>query len=97
MNLANVSRRRLRLRVAVLASLTLAMLAPAAAQETQIKLDPAKTRVEWTLGDVLHTVQGTFQLSRAPYPLMRGPARQADKWWWTPPAATAATECAIRR
>lgn len=62
MNLANVSRRRLRLRVAVLASLTLAMLAPAAAQETQIKLDPAKTRVEWTLGDVLHTVQGTFQL-----------------------------------
>jgi len=36
--------------------------AAAHAQSTQIKLDPAKTRVQWTLGDVLHTVEGTFQL-----------------------------------
>ena len=62
MDLANVSRQRLHLRVATLAWVTLAMLVPAAAQQTQIKLDPARTRVEWTLGDVLHTVQGTFQL-----------------------------------
>ncbi|HZD32159.1 MAG TPA: YceI family protein [Candidatus Angelobacter sp.] len=32
------------------------------AQQTQIKLDPAKTHVAWTLGDVLHTVEGTFAL-----------------------------------
>lgn len=53
---------RLRLRIVLLALATLALLAPAAAQPTQIKLDPAKTRVEWTLGDVFHTVRGTFQL-----------------------------------
>ena len=25
-------------------------------------VDPAKTHIDWTLGDILHTVQGTFQL-----------------------------------
>jgi polyisoprenoid-binding protein YceI len=40
----------------------LCLAAAAQPQPTQIKLDPAKTRIEWTLGDVLHTVQGTFQL-----------------------------------
>jgi len=57
-----MSTRTLRLRVAILATVSLALVSPAAAQQTQIKLDPAKTRIEWTLGDVLHTVQGTFQL-----------------------------------
>jgi polyisoprenoid-binding protein YceI len=51
-----------RLRILGLTVLALALLSPAAAQQTQIKFDPARTRVEWTLGDVLHTVQGTFQL-----------------------------------
>jgi polyisoprenoid-binding protein YceI len=45
-----------------LAAVLLALSAMAAAQKTQISFDPAKTKVEWTLGDVLHTVQGTFQL-----------------------------------
>lgn len=27
-----------------------------------VALDPAKTQILWTLGDVLHTVRGTFQL-----------------------------------
>jgi len=62
MKLASMSTRTLRLRVAILATVSLALVSPAAAQQTQIKLDPAKTRIEWTLGDVLHTVQGTFQL-----------------------------------
>lgn len=37
---------------------------PAAAccQEMQVQLDPAATQVLWTLGDVLHTVHGTFKL-----------------------------------
>jgi polyisoprenoid-binding protein YceI len=34
----------------------------AAAQQSEIKLDPAKTSVVSTLGDVLHTVKGTFRL-----------------------------------
>lgn len=34
----------------------------AAAQQVQITLDPAQTKVDWTLGDVLHTVRGTFRL-----------------------------------
>lgn len=36
--------------------------AAAQAQQLQLKLDPAKTHVAWTLGDVLHTVEGTFAL-----------------------------------
>jgi len=32
------------------------------AREVDITLDPAKTQIRWTLGDVLHTVHGTFKL-----------------------------------
>lgn len=32
------------------------------AQETALEIDPAQTKVEFTLGDVLHTVHGTFSL-----------------------------------
>ena len=49
-------------KLAVILAIMFALCAAADAQQTQIKLDPAKTRIEWTLGDVLHTVQGTFQL-----------------------------------
>lgn len=49
-------------RVATLIVMSSALLVPATGQQTQITLDPAKTHVDWTLGDVLHTVQGTFQL-----------------------------------
>ncbi len=43
-----------------------AVLAVAAvrAEEMSLQFDPAQTRVEWTLGDVLHTVHGTFKLKR---------------------------------
>ena len=33
-----------------------------AAQQIKVNLDPAQTKIEWTLGDVLHTVHGTFKL-----------------------------------
>jgi len=47
----------------LLAALLLFVAAAAAqAQSTQLKLDPAKTTVKWTLGDVFHTVEGTFAL-----------------------------------
>jgi|SRR5581483_8807429 len=44
--------------------LMLALFAPITAlgQEMQFQLDPAQSRVEFVLGDVLHTVRGTFNL-----------------------------------
>jgi polyisoprenoid-binding protein YceI len=45
---------------------TLLLLAASAvfvsAQNTALQLDPEQTSVKFTLGDVLHTVRGTFQL-----------------------------------
>jgi len=50
---------------------TIALLALAAAacaylnaQSTTIELDPAQTRIEFTLGSVLHTVHGSFRLKQ---------------------------------
>src|SRR5258708_37096840 len=45
-------------------SLLAALGSAAAAQDTAFQLDPAQTSVKFTLGDVLHTVRGTFQLKR---------------------------------
>ena len=42
----------------------LAAAAPANAQPCTLELDPAETRIEYTLADVLHTVHGTFRLKR---------------------------------
>jgi len=36
--------------------------APAVAEQAVLELDPAQTQVNFTLGDVLHTVHGTFKL-----------------------------------
>lgn len=59
MNLVIVSSRRLCI-TALLFSL--ARVPVLTAQEAAFNLDPAKTRVEFTLGDVLHTVHGSFAL-----------------------------------
>ncbi|HLH08442.1 MAG TPA: YceI family protein [Terriglobales bacterium] len=32
------------------------------AQQRTLELDPAKTQIQWTLGDVLHTVHGVFRM-----------------------------------
>jgi polyisoprenoid-binding protein YceI len=37
---------------------------PLAAAENTIELDPARTTINFTLADVLHTVHGTFKLKR---------------------------------
>jgi polyisoprenoid-binding protein YceI len=51
-------------RAALLTLLALAISGAASAQETVLQIDPAHTKVEFTLGDVLHTVHGTFTLKR---------------------------------
>ena len=48
----------------ILSALMLTVVASAAGQDEALKLDPAQTSVTFTLGDVLHTVRGTFQLKR---------------------------------
>ena len=42
----------------------LGVSAAASAQPSTLQLDPARTTVNITLGDVLHTVHGTFRLKR---------------------------------
>jgi polyisoprenoid-binding protein YceI len=44
------------------AAVLLALVLPSGAQEREFQLDPAETSVKFTLGDVLHTVHGTFKL-----------------------------------
>ena len=46
----------------VFAAVVALTITAAAAQDTALQLDPAHTGVKFTLGDVLHTVRGTFQL-----------------------------------
>jgi len=40
----------------------LAFSSPGFSEDDVVQLDPAKTTVDFTLGDVLHTVHGTFRL-----------------------------------
>jgi polyisoprenoid-binding protein YceI len=37
---------------------------PVYGQDLQLHLDTSTTKIDWTLGDVLHTVHGTFKLKR---------------------------------
>ena len=56
-----------KLRTAILPFLALAALAGAAGApqaERALQIDPAQTKVEFTLGALLHTVHGTFRLKR---------------------------------
>jgi polyisoprenoid-binding protein YceI len=49
--------------------------AAASAQQSTLTLDPARTTVSFTLGDVLHTVHGTFRLKRGTLQLDPGAAK----------------------
>lgn len=54
---------RVRFLLALFATLAAVVLTPALyAQESAVQLDTAQTTIEFTLGDVLHTVHGTFKL-----------------------------------
>lgn len=50
------------MRLAAAFLICFAFAALASAQEKVFQLDPAQSRVNFTLGDVLHTVHGTFHL-----------------------------------
>jgi polyisoprenoid-binding protein YceI len=52
--------------------LTIAVAGLAAAQETAFHVDPAQSTVKFTLGDILHTVHGTFQVKRGAFELESG-------------------------
>ena len=49
-------------RVTIFCLALLLFPAAACAQDTVFQLDPAQSRVDFTLGDILHTVHGTFRL-----------------------------------
>ncbi len=47
-----------------LTACVLALVSPLAAQELSLEMDPAQSKVEFTLGATLHTVHGSFQFRR---------------------------------
>ena len=56
--------RQVRKRIVLSALLLAAGTVPAASQDTDYRVDPAQSSVKFTLGDVLHTVRGTFKLKQ---------------------------------
>jgi polyisoprenoid-binding protein YceI len=46
----------------ILAFVLAALAVPVFAEEVQIKIDPAATKINWSLDSVLHKVHGTFKL-----------------------------------
>jgi len=67
-----VPRREVGLAVLILlAGFVIPAAAQVAPQDTAFQLDPAQTSVKFTLGDVLHTVHGTFHLKRGALQLER--------------------------
>ena len=52
--------------------LTITVAGLAAAQETAFHIDPAQSTVKFTLGDVLHTVHGTFKVKHGALQLGAG-------------------------
>src|SRR3954462_2177418 len=57
----NLNRRQVTHCSWLLTLFTLTILS-AKAQQSNLQVDPSRTSVNFTLGDVLHTVRGTFQL-----------------------------------
>lgn len=55
---------RVSIQIVLAAALLILGAVCAAAQQVSLDLDPAQSSVKYTLGDVLHTVHGTFQLKR---------------------------------
>lgn len=56
--------RKLTSRIVAIAALAFLAALPVQAQQISFALDPARSTVKFTLGDVLHTVHGTFEVKR---------------------------------
>lgn len=50
--------------LAAVCGIVAAFVLPAAAQDQTFQIDPGQSTVKFTVGDVLHTVHGTFKLKR---------------------------------
>jgi hypothetical protein len=62
-NIRRSSKRPLRRAYVVVVAFYVLLLLPSAhAQESVVNLDPAQTKIDFTLGDVLHTVRRAFKL-----------------------------------
>lgn len=57
---------------ALLILMLMAAVLPVEAQQASFAIDPTHSSVKFTLADVLHTVHGTFQVSRGSLQLDRG-------------------------
>ena len=64
MTIIKTARMTGRIMFSTLALLVLSVVATASAEQKTFELDPTQTKVAFTLGDVLHTVHGTFRLKR---------------------------------
>jgi len=64
MPMTRLNPRRMNFFILALALPALSLASQAVAQETVLEFDPAQTQVSFTVGDVLHTVHGTFKLKR---------------------------------
>src|SRR5579859_3960870 len=62
MNFSNPCRTRVRPALLAMAAVLLCCGSSLNAEQKTFELDPAQTKVSFTLGDVLHTVHGTFHL-----------------------------------
>jgi polyisoprenoid-binding protein YceI len=72
-------RRRGFWRLWLVSALLAGVSAAAAAQELALQLDPQHTSVIFTLGDVLHTVRGTFRLKQGSLRLDRASGKLAGE------------------
>jgi polyisoprenoid-binding protein YceI len=60
----NLNRDRIRSLPVLFAIIFILLTTSGLAQEAVLELDPSQTQIDFTLGDILHTVHGTFQLKR---------------------------------
>jgi len=61
-------------------AIVLALSVPARAQQLTLELDPAKTRIEFTLDAFLHTVHGTMKLSQGNIEVDPGTGKAAGRF-----------------
>src|SRR6266478_3815619 len=77
--------------LAVLSALPQHAAPQPSASEIVLGIDPAKSKVYWTLGSTVHTVHGSFAFKKGNLRLIRRRGKLAAKSLWTRQAGIAAT------